>query len=92
MFRVCRQARAAASAAAASAGSDEEAVTCEDAMDRMAWRTPAVNDSSSAVTRAWFLRRASDLGVTHFDLANNYGQHRPMTTLRRGRLIWRRPG
>ncbi len=59
MFRVCRQARAAASAAAASACSDEEAVTCEDVMDRMAWRTPAVNDSSSAVARAWFLRRSA---------------------------------
>ena len=52
VFRVCRAARAAASDAAESARSDEEAVTCEDVMDRMAWRTPAVNDSSSAVTRA----------------------------------------
>src|SRR6266576_5496976 len=50
-LRVCRHARAAESAAAAIASSDEEAVTCVDVIDRIAWRRPAVKDSSSAVTR-----------------------------------------
>lgn len=56
-LRVCRQSRAAASAAAVSACSDDEAVTCVDVMDRMAWCRPAVKDSSSAVTGARDLRR-----------------------------------
>ena len=43
-------ARAAASAAAASAFSDNEAVTLEDAIERMAWCRAVVKDSSSAVT------------------------------------------
>ena len=56
-FRVCRAARAAESAAAASAFSDDVAVTCVVVMDRMAWRTPEVKDSSSAVTGLASLRR-----------------------------------
>jgi len=57
MFSVCRHARAAESAAAASASSDEVAVTCVDVIDRMAWRMPAVKDSSSAVTPCRLRRR-----------------------------------
>ncbi len=56
-MRVCSAARAAASAAAPSASSDDDAVTCEDAMERIAWRQPAVKDSSSVVTGALSLRR-----------------------------------
>jgi hypothetical protein len=36
-LRMCRAARAAASAAAASASSDDEAVSWEDVMERIAW-------------------------------------------------------
>ena len=36
-LRVCSAARAAASAAAVSASSDDDAVTWENAMDRIAW-------------------------------------------------------
>src|SRR5215475_2133188 len=59
MFRVCSAARAAASAAAPSTCSDDEAVTWDDIMDRIAWRTAAVKDSSSAVTGALSLRRSA---------------------------------
>src|SRR5438128_752976 len=55
MVRVCRTARAAA----VIASSDDDAVTWEDVMDRIAWRHVAVKDSSSAVTGAWFLRRSA---------------------------------
>jgi hypothetical protein len=54
---VRRHARAAVSAAAAIASSDEVAVTCVDVIDRIAWRTPAVKDSSSAVTSCRLRRR-----------------------------------
>src|SRR5262249_3080356 len=52
MFRACRAARAAASAAAASPSSDDDAVTWEDVMERIAWCQTAVKDPSSAVTMA----------------------------------------
>src|SRR6267154_2765352 len=42
---------------AACASSDDDAVTWEDVMDRMAWRRTAVKDSSSVVTGALSLRR-----------------------------------
>src|SRR5260370_41820164 len=59
MVRVCRTARAAAPAAAVIASSDDDAVTWEDVMDRIAWRHVAVKDSSSAGTGARFLRRSA---------------------------------
>jgi hypothetical protein len=63
-LRVCRAARAAASPAAAIASSDDEAVTWVDVMERTEWRQTAVKDSSSAVTRAWFLRRSARAAAT----------------------------
>ena len=56
-LRVCRAARAAASAAVANASSDDDAVTWEDVIERIAWWRAAVKDSSSAVTGALSLRR-----------------------------------
>jgi hypothetical protein len=56
---VCRHARAAESAAAAIASNDEAAVTCVHVIDRIAWRRPAVKDSSSALTGVRGLRRSA---------------------------------
>ena len=76
MFRVCRAARAAASAAAASASSDDDAVTWEDVMDRIAWRQTAVKDSSSAVTGALsFRRRARAAAVSAAQRGGGAGAH-----------------
>jgi hypothetical protein len=58
-LRVCRHARTAESAVAAIASSDEAVVTWVDVIDRIAWRRPAVKDSSSAVTGVRDLRRSA---------------------------------
>ena len=41
-------------------------------------------DDRPLTTQRAILRRAFDLGVTHFDLANNYGGVAPASTLRQG--------
>jgi L-glyceraldehyde 3-phosphate reductase len=41
-------------------------------------------DDRPLITQRAILRRAFDLGVTHFDLANNYGGVGPAETLRQG--------
>ena len=41
-------------------------------------------DDRPLTTQRAILRRAFDLGVTHFDLANNYGGVAPAETLRQG--------
>lgn len=63
---------AVASAAAVSACSDDQAVTCVDVMDRMAWCRPAVKDSSSAVIGARDLRRRARAAAASVRSASRY--------------------
>jgi L-glyceraldehyde 3-phosphate reductase len=44
-------------------------------------------DESPLATQRAILRRAFDLGVTHFDLANNYGPHYGSAEINFGRLM-----